>query len=441
METYKSQDKKLALDVLDRYYFSEFKQGKKNLELFLFGQCSANCEYCYLKKYQENLYPNNISNKEIILQNLDILLKWYIKNQFKCSLSLFSAEWLDNNEIREKVFSILYNNFFQSEYFPKQIIIPTNGHFILNDLQINSILNWYDKFKNINISLAFSISIDGKYCDEGRILYDDNFYKKLFDFAKKTNALFHPMVSSSNVKNWIQNYEWWEKQNQANNLMMLEVRDESWTSESISDLLKFLNFEIDYKFKHTFNSNKKLFLQYVLNIPNNNYNIPSYNNLNILSSPTEKSFINCTVTSKTLPIRVGDLSIAMCHRLYYDELIVGNFIVENNEIIDFNEKNVSLLIARSYLNQQFLPHCDSCRFRKSCVGFCLGNSYENYKNMFVPTMEVCEMYSAKISFLFIKYAQMGLFDELYQIKSQISDENIKYLTDILADLTRGIKNE
>ena len=439
MTDYKYQDKKLALDVLERNYFSFYRKGKKHLEIFLFGQCSAGCEYCYLYKNNSILYPKNISNVDKILKNLDILLKWYIKNHFYCPIHIFSAEWLNIDNLRDKVFKIFYNNFKNSHKKPLLIDIPTNASFIENEVQTKIIQKWINKFKNeLDIQILLSISIDGKYCDDGRVIHTDEYYEKLFNFTYKNNFLFHPMVSSYNVKNWIENYKWWVSNNQ-NDLMMLEVRDETWTKESINDLLKFLDFEINYKFKNNFNSNKKLFLKYILGLRDNKYQWPQYNNISLLQIISNYDFATCTVNDSCLPIRVGDLSVAMCHRLYYEELEIGKFIIKNDEIVDFDETNVALLIAKGALNRQYLPHCETCKFRKSCVGFCLGNSYENYMNPFVPTMEVCEMYTVKITFLFMKYLQMGLFDELENIKDELNDETIKYLTDSIREISGGIK--
>ena len=36
-------------------------------------------------------------------------MNWYVKNNFKCRISIFSAEWLDKNDFRDKVFDILMN--------------------------------------------------------------------------------------------------------------------------------------------------------------------------------------------------------------------------------------------------------------------------------------------------------------------------------------------
>lgn len=443
METYKDQDKRLAKDILERNYFSHFRKGKNELELFLFGHCDAKCEYCYIKKRGENLYPFEISDKNLILNNLKSFLNFYKSNKFTCVISIFSSEWLDKKDLYDPVFNIFYETFKETDYKPRYLDIPSNCRFIESKEKTIDIQNWIDKFKEIEIEILISASIDGLYCDDGRTKENEEFYENLFSFMNKNNFYAHPMVSSSNVKNWIKNYEWWRTnapEQISKRLMMLEVRDETWTNESIQNLLQFLNYEIDYKFKNDFNENKRLFLKYILGKQDPAYEIPLYNNLSIINLMQNKSLISCSARDASLVVRMGDLAIPICHRLSYDELLIGKFVKnENNEIIDFDEQNVVLLTVKSNLDRQYFPHCESCKYRLSCVGFCLGNAYENYKNFLVPTMEVCNMYSSKIPFLIMKYADMGLFEELENIN--ITDKELKYLTNILIDLSEGVKDD
>jgi len=69
METVHEQDNRLANDMLERNYYSYFRKGHKKIEIFLNGVCKANCKYCYLKKHQEDLFPIESYNLELILNN------------------------------------------------------------------------------------------------------------------------------------------------------------------------------------------------------------------------------------------------------------------------------------------------------------------------------------------------------------------------------------
>jgi len=51
MKTYLDEDNEVFNTILEQEYFTEFKLGNKSIELELSGLCSANCQYCYLKKY------------------------------------------------------------------------------------------------------------------------------------------------------------------------------------------------------------------------------------------------------------------------------------------------------------------------------------------------------------------------------------------------------
>ena len=51
---------------LERNFYKSFRTrgGPRKIELFLTGACKANCDYCYLKKYQKDLYPLNLHNSD-----------------------------------------------------------------------------------------------------------------------------------------------------------------------------------------------------------------------------------------------------------------------------------------------------------------------------------------------------------------------------------------
>ena len=74
------------------------------------------------------------------------------------------------------------------------------------------IQRYINKFRDIGIVLFFSISVDGAIIENySRPLQNGNvkteqFYEDLFIFAKHNKYAFHPMVSSYNVKHWIENY-------------------------------------------------------------------------------------------------------------------------------------------------------------------------------------------------------------------------------------------
>ena len=209
MEEYKIENKKLANDQLNRTFYQHFqhKKSEKILELFLHGNCSANCSYCYLKKHHHDLYPKEISNITIILTNLKKILNWYVNNKFCCDIHIFSANWI-NTPLEEPVFNLLYETFsnVDEQFRPKTIGIPDNMQFLKDNNALIRIEQTIERFKKIKISVNFSASVDGYFCDHERTENDIKFYEKLKYFLEKYNFYLHPMISSSNIKYQIQTF-------------------------------------------------------------------------------------------------------------------------------------------------------------------------------------------------------------------------------------------
>lgn len=441
LTSYDTDNKEFTDYLLNKYFFSHFKKGEKKFELFLTGICKANCDYCYLKKNQKALFPKELHNNDLIIRNLQILMDWYVENEFCCPLDIFSAEWL-TTPIADKVIDCFYNTFSKvpQEKRPRLIVAADNMQFIKDDVATAKVQSYIDRLASLNIKFHISASIDGKYCDYGRTENDDEYYQKLNQFMLKNNIRFHPMVSADNVKYQIDNFMWFKETFDpeiVTEIMMLEVRNGDWTDESIYDLMRFCDFVVDYKFNVEFEQNKKRFLKYILNVRDEEVGPEhdnAYNNISICTSNIfyNNDGFNCS-SYGTLCVRVADLSIAPCHRLFYPELKIGEFqLDENNKIIGFKPNNTELLLLECTAKRSCLPHCENCKFQDLCVGFCQGASYEAYKNMLVPQLQVCKMYRAKISFLIKKYESMGLWDLLDDLdRVSLQPERKRYLKDVI----------
>ena len=93
--------------------------------------------------------------------------------------------------------------------------------------------------------------------------------------------------------------------------------------------MRFCDFVVDYKFNVEFEQNKKRFLKYILNVRDEEVGWEHDNSYNNISICTNNIFynndaFNCS-SYGTLCVRVADLSIAPCHRLFYPELKIGEF--------------------------------------------------------------------------------------------------------------------
>ena len=321
--------------------------------------------------------------------------------------------------------------------------MPDNMNFIKNQKDINEVQLFINKMQEIHIPVYISASIDGKYCDEDRTMHDDNFYIDCFNFLNKNNFLCHPMISSYNIKNWIKNYLWFAEtapEYITKQLMTLEVRDETWEDNEITELLKYCDFLIDFKLKNYFHNDLKEFTKYVFQLPNTKIRMQySPELISILSYFNNQDRITCGF-SKTLPIRVADLTIGLCHRLWYKNLILGQFKIKDEELVEIESQNVELLVAKAHFKKSCMPHCETCQIEPLCPGFCCGNSYENYGNILIPTMEVCDMYKAKYAYLIKKYNDLGIFTLIEEDFSLFENKEIekKYLLDLKNNILKKL---
>ena len=430
---YLKEDQMLFSSILERNYFNIFRNGNKNgkgIELFINGLCSANCSYCYLKKHQKELFPASLYNIDKILTNTKQILKWYIDNKFCCNLDIFSGE-LFTTELGFKLLDVLYETFNKKDlkFKPPIILFPDNMNFIRSKEITDKIQVYINQFKQININIQFSASIDGAKCDFGRTEQDDQFYKNCFNFLDKNNYYCHPMISSQNIEYWIENYLWWVQNAPpqiTKRLMMLEVRDETWTNQSIMKLNEFCNFLIDFKLQNYFNNNLIDFTKYVFRM--SYQEMPYSPEFITCASYFNNNHDHCSFKDEII-IRVADLALCLCHRLSYPHLILGHFN-NQNEII-MNQNTVPLLLTKTSAHKYCLPYCETCIFEPICPGYCLGNSYENYQNILIPTKQVCNLYQNKNVFLIKKYDSMGLFDILeHDLKNNIDDTALLYLIEL-----------
>jgi hypothetical protein len=96
------------------------------------------------------------SNPEQILFNLNLLLNFYIKNEFRCDIKINDEFWLTDLEMRDKIIDSFIEHFKSVENKPNNITIICNAIHCLNDGH-----EWFiktkQKFQATNINLLFHI--------------------------------------------------------------------------------------------------------------------------------------------------------------------------------------------------------------------------------------------------------------------------------------------
>jgi len=164
-------------------------------------------------------------------------------------------------------------------FHPRLIVIPSNFSFILNEEAKNRVEKFMEKCRQFNIKPCWSCSNDGLLLDlETRPFNSDelnakkdteDYYKKLFEFCKKWNLGFHPMVAAHGIEKWSENFLWWMSElkkykfERNSSIMFLEVRNDDWTDDKIYHYLKYLNTSINYLNDECINLNTLSFEDYV----------------------------------------------------------------------------------------------------------------------------------------------------------------------------------
>lgn len=388
--------------VFNRYYIPRLQNGTADIELSIYPNCNLGCKYCYLQTYKDMLYPKELRNKEIIFENMKKFINWIIENKYVLrTLVLFSGEiW--HTEYGIQILNYLYLTASKTR-FTKAIVIPTNASFARNNVYYNFFKEMLSKFNTVGVTLYLSFSVDGKLIDDKvRPLNNsesygyDEFYDRLFELKREwpINVGFHPMVSSAAIPYWKENYLWWiEKHKEYDmdlkeNIMMLEVRNDDWTDESLHHYEDFLKFILMYRFHNIFNGDKEAFFKSLFYL--------DHDKCNVTTICEHVDGLSCAI-QRQMYVRLGDLAITPCHRLSYNHLNYGHFTQnEEGKISGVKFNNTEFMIKVLTCSPTLtIPKCDKCNYRFLCSHGCLGSQYENMVDPFSPIPSVCKLQKLK----------------------------------------------
>lgn len=412
--TYNEERNKVMNTVIQNLFY---EKGKTNtLELIISSGCNQKCEYCYLVKHAHKMYTSESNDKNNILHNLPILLDYLREIQYEFNAyDIFSGEFF-SLPYWEDILEIIYNDSLKYP-IPKNISIPTNMTFILDENKTKKVSDWLNKCKQSGINIHLSASVDGPIELENierpllnNTVKDEAFFDKLFTFMAKYHVGAHPMITKEFVKNYKYNYDFWlnnlAKYNVTselnNNLylipMFLMVRDEEqWDKESLNSYKEFLWYAAKRDLEVLHKNDVQDFAMHMAdNFCNNMKHLGTYNSMQpyMLAIPSEKNKIPCSIQSG-LKIRVGDLKIVPCHRLTYKNLIFGEFILneDKTKITHIQGDKVELMHKIFTFNPlRSMMKCSDCKIRAFCAKGCLGSQLERTSELFACEENVCDMY-------------------------------------------------
>jgi radical SAM protein with 4Fe4S-binding SPASM domain len=374
---------------------------KKNIELIISPQCNLGCKYCYIHRHRETLFNPCLFNPETTISNLKLLLEWLKNNNLNPTFEIFSGELLAQDIGWQVLDTILeYERTVDQELRIPEIRIPTNFTFLCDENLTEKISTIIDDFNKLGIKLLLSASFDGKYMEENRpfvrqldipidVKRDDEYYDKAFEFIEKTGSGIHPMIYGKNIDKWIQNFDWFQEKMAQHGIdwsaiYLLQVRNPEWSDDEIIELMNFIRHIYYYAWDKNEHDKRKM-----------KYFFLNKRGFNILSemSGVQSRGMGCSI-QKSLQIRLSDFAVVPCHRLGYDDLILGYFKPDQQKGLKFEAKNPELMIAIQGYHRHCCPTCEHCDIRSLCMGQCLGAAQEANYNMFSTIPTVCKMIHA-----------------------------------------------
>ena len=114
---------------------------------------------------------------------------------------------------------------------------------------------------------------------------------------------------------------------------------------------------------------------------------------------------------QSLNIFINNLSINLCHMFYYDDQIIGQFVIKANHIIGVESKIIELIILNTHLKRSSTPHCENCNIIGLCNGFCYALAYQKSFNPIIPIKEYCDLQKSKYIYIFKFLIQNNLINE------------------------------
>lgn len=417
--SYQEENDKLFNGFLQRYFWEPFKRGEQSIEFIISPRCNLACKYCYISKYHDKTFPETIYCTSNIIENLRKVLRWMDYNGFTCPIDIFSGEPLAQKigyEVLDEICSFYVDK--PAERRPRYIIIPTNFSFTASAEWTARVEGLMERFAAIGMPLYLSASFDGKFMDENRPYAgeldiplrterDDAYYDRIFEFAKKHQCGFHPMIYYSGIENWKKNFDWFQEMYQKygiewDNLYLLQVRNDGWTPEKNKAMYDFVQYLINFawdKCGHDYGE----FHAFMTD---------GQHGFNILSEifGTCGRGIGCGMQT-SFGVRLSDMSHHICHRTMYPDLKLGELVDDADTVLRYKTQNAELGLTAYGFSTAIQPACIRCPIKSLCIGGCLGAQYEVNHDLFSPIRSVCQNSWWLAKAVIDGFAAIGILDK------------------------------
>ena len=464
--TYNEENTALLKTVLDASFFKPWKDPEryKNIierrdlavELYVTAACNQQCEYCYLYRHGDELYPAEIRDHATIIKNLRMLIDYMVAEGYHIQrFDVFSGEIL-HTPLGLAVLEEIYQGKLRG-LSVEWMQIPTNCSFLLDESATNRLQAAFDKLRSVGVIAKPSASVDGLLIEDdarpladGRIgARDQAFYDRVFEFVMKNDGGLHPMIAACSIERWKDNLSWWWQQCEKysidfpNSVMTLEVRNDDWTEDKIQAYVDFLNHYADLIFERYCYGDAAYFARCMVGVEQ----IKPMAGYSPLMLANDTQIATCSV-SHQLTVRLGDLAICPCHRTCYPEYLYGKFVVEDGKITDIEAINPFVAAKILMMNQRVCHHgCDTCLNKNYCIRQCFGAQIESGQEIFMPIPSVCRLFKAKTAALYNIYRRFGVQEQVEKMHENSRDfsayekKQIEIFLKLFTELEASLKQE
>ena len=427
LNEYKIEDQQLSDSILKFNYYTYWTKGDGTIELFVTldnGGTKIFKEFCGI---QNLIYPESLSDPQIILSNIKKFLTWYNSNKFQCDISLFGDGWVDT-PLFESVMSALYVSFKGSLFVPKQIFIPIPVQSFQSADCIEYLTHTYQVFKEeLNIDIIYQIYAIGGAVDG----VSEDTYRSMFCFTVDVaSSKIVSTIYQQDMASWETNALWWTTVPLAifDKVQFKVETSNKWEDEDLNRFQRVLKILSDNLIKSLSAENdsnvdfKKLFIG---------------SHLNQDTSITQFEFNNFTKGTdflgygihNSLCIRCGDLAVPISKGLCYDYLLIGKFNTDEDSITEFKSIQAERFIPKIYTKISCLPHCEACPFVGICSGFDPAVAFQIYLDPFIAVRKHCNLQKIRLGFLIDVLDTNKMFDDLSSLGLSASEKI--YFEDLL----------
>ena len=394
-------------------YIKLYLNNKENFIELLFNSYKCN--------HIENIIEKN--NFEEQFNNIEILLNYLIENNYVTNH--WKIGQLKFNELI-KLLDLFYNYFLTIKR-PGIIMILNDLSFCNNQNEKLQIENYIQKFLNLQVKILFTyqMSLNTK----------KNNLNNIFNFLSKYNNIIN-LIIDNNLSNCIQNLIQLERIFKEFNINTFPniILDKTinYSEDNIKELKKLIKFRIQKRYEF-FNYDNELLSKHLLFSD-------SFNEKNqIVKLPIQDDLLKISyydkINNNTLPCKISDvltidcnnLSFPSCCGLCHSIFNGGQFLINNNKIIDIIcHDGLNGFFIQKYSNMNFMLDCYGCPNKYFCMKGCRAAQFEDSTESLLPILNICKIQNIILITLIEEYHKLNLFNFYFSQTEEIIEKNKKY---------------